>query len=124
MSRDVTRRRTSQGIASVPYLFAIGGRTAFAATNATGVYVGVVDLPGGRIALSINGQDTVAYICNGTDSDAQGSRLNGESARGAAPRTPPGELCSPGPLAKGDSPWNPVMARMREVADRDSARSV
>jgi hypothetical protein len=69
MPQDVSRRRAVQGIASVPYLLSISGRAAFAATMAAGDYVGVVDMPGGRIALSIAGQDMVAYVCNGTDSD-------------------------------------------------------
>ncbi|HME21179.1 MAG TPA: hypothetical protein VKI44_07470 [Acetobacteraceae bacterium] len=88
MTEGVTRRGALQAVAwaSTPYLISITARSAFAAPAAAGDYVGVIGgVPGGRIALSTDGQHVLAYVCNGADTDAANLArwMHGEIADGA-----------------------------------------
>ncbi|HKM63470.1 MAG TPA: hypothetical protein VJY39_13375 [Acidisphaera sp.] len=72
MTHDITRRGALQAIAwaSTPYLVSVTARSAFAAPAGAGDYVGLIGgVPGGRIALSTDGQHVLAYVCDGTDTD-------------------------------------------------------
>jgi hypothetical protein len=84
MSHDITRRQAFQALtwASVPYLLTVNGRAVGAPAATPGDYVGVIDIRGGRIALSSDGQQALVYICNGTDKDPAtiGKWLHGDSA--------------------------------------------
>ena len=74
MAADVGRRRLLKALAwaSTPYLGLGTARVALGAgTSGAGDFVGVVGrLPGGRIAISYDGANVLAYVCNGTGSDA------------------------------------------------------
>jgi hypothetical protein len=74
MAADVERRRLLKALAwaSTPYLVLGTERVALAAaTSEAGDFVGVVGgLLGGRIAISYDGANVLAYVCNGTDADA------------------------------------------------------
>jgi hypothetical protein len=90
MAQDEMRRRVLQGLAwvSTPYLFSVTGRVAFAAPAAgSGDYVGVIGdgLPGGRIAISFNGQSALIYFCDGTDDHKPtiARWIRGDSAAGS-----------------------------------------
>ncbi|HME21180.1 MAG TPA: hypothetical protein VKI44_07475 [Acetobacteraceae bacterium] len=87
MAEGITRRWALQAVAwaSTPYLISITARSAFAAPAAAGDYVGVIGgVPGGRIALSTDGQHVLAYVCNGTDTDTANLArwMHGETAGG------------------------------------------
>src|SRR5271169_1634682 len=90
MAHDVMRRRVLQGLAwsSTPYLIALTGRAASATpAAAAGDYFGIIGdgLPGGRIAISFNGQSALVYFCDGTDDHKPtvARWIHGESAAGS-----------------------------------------
>jgi hypothetical protein len=92
MAQDPMRRRVLQGLAwasaSAPYLISVTGRAASAAPAVeAGDFIGVIGdgLPGGRIAISFNGQSALVYFCDGTDDHKPtvARWIRGDSAAGS-----------------------------------------
>jgi hypothetical protein len=71
MTTEVTRRIAIQGLSwtSASHLLTASSWATAAPVSLVADYTGVVDMPGGRIALSSDGSHALVYLCNGTPTD-------------------------------------------------------